>query len=433
MEIIIVFLLIILNGVFAMAEIAIVSARKSKLLHLANEGNKNAQTALDLANNPNRFLSTVQIGITLVGIFAGAFGGATIAESLSKELSSVPFLNPYSDALGLAIVVISITYLSLIVGELVPKRIALHNPEKISELVARPMNAISRISSPFVSLISFSTDWVIKLLRIKSFNGPSVSEEEVRMLIKEGAKTGIFDIAEKDILERTLKLGDKKVNTLMTSRKEIVWLNIDSSFKTIRNKITKDQHSHFPVCRDNLDRVLGVVRTEDMLTNFLLEEKIDLKKFLNKPLFIPESMDGLKVLELFKKSGIHMALVVDEYGNVQGLLSLTDILEAIVGDIPTLNELEEQEIVKRDNGTFLVDGLVSIDEFKEYFRIKKLQGEKSGVFHTVGGFVMNKLGRIPVLADSFEFGAFKFEIMDMDGNRVDKILLTPINIKNKAQ
>src|SRR3989338_3288618 len=423
MEIVIVLLLILLNGIFAMAEIAVVSARKSKLQHQANEGNKSAQAALELARNPNKFLSTIQIGITLIGIFAGAFGGATIAESLSKQLSLIPVLNPYSDALGLAIVVITITYLSLIIGELVPKRIGLNYPEKIASFLARPMNAISKASSPFVFLLSASTDWILRILSIKPSTEPTISEEEIKILIREGSKTGVFEKAEKDILERTLRLGDKKVNTLMTSRKEIVWLEIDSSFKTIRNKITKNPHSHFPVCRDNLDKVIGIVRTKDVLTNFLLEEKINLKQFVTKPLFIPESMDGLKVLELFKKSGVHMALVIDEYGNIQGLLSLTDILEAIVGDIPTINELEEQEIVKRDNGTWLVDGLVSIDEFKEYFRIRKLPSERSGTFHTIGGFVMNKLGRIPVLGDKFEWDSLGFEVMDMDGNRVDKILI----------
>ncbi len=426
MEIIIILLLILLNGVFAMAELAIVSARKSKLQQQANEGNKKAQTALDLANNPTRFLSTVQIGISLVGIFAGAFGGATIAEALSSSLSQIPLLSPYSDALGLAIVVIVIAYLSLIIGELVPKKIALSNPEKIATLVAGPMNTVSMIGAPFVSVLSFSTEWVFRLLGIKLSEKSLVSDEEIYMLIREGARMGIFERGEKDIVERTLRLGDKKINTLMTPRKEIIWIDIDSSFKEIRSKITKNQYSHFPICRNNLDNVLGIVRAKEVFTNFLLEEKIDLKKYLHKPLFIPESMVALKVLELFKKSGIHIALVVDEYGNVQGLLSLTDILEAIVGDIPTVNELEEMNIVKRDDGTYLVDGLVSIDEFKDYFHIKKLPAEKTGIFHTIGGLVMHKIERVPVPGDNFELGTFKFEVIDMDGNRVDKLLINPL-------
>lgn len=425
MEIIIVLLLILLNGMFAMAEIAVVSARKAKLQKQAQDGNKNAQIALDLAKSPNRFLSTVQIGITLVGIFAGAFGGATIAESLAKQLATISVLAPYSDALALTIVVSLITYFSLVIGELVPKRIALNNPEKIATIVAPSMEKISHYSYPIVYLLSISTEWVFRILRIKKSTEPTVSDEEIKILLREGTQTGVFEVAEKDIVERTFRLSDKKVNTLMTPKKEIVWLDIDSSFKKIRSKITKHPHTHFPVCRDTLDKVIGIVRTESLLTNFLAEEKIDLKKILHKPLFIPENMDALKVLELFKKSGVHMALIVDEYGNVQGLLSLTDILEAIVGDIPTINELDEKEITKRDDGTFLVDGLTPIDEFKDYFKIRKLPEEKTGAFHTVGGFVTNNLGRIPVAGDSFMSEAFRFEVMDMDGNRVDKVLVAP--------
>ncbi|MDO8577211.1 MAG: hemolysin family protein [Candidatus Daviesbacteria bacterium] len=424
MEIIVILLLILLNGIFAMVEIAVISARKSRLQHLANEGSKNAQAVLELKDSPNRFLSTVQIGITLIGILAGAFGGATIAENLASYFETIPSIAPYSEAIGIAIVVAAITYLSLIIGELVPKRLGLSNPEFIASAAAQPMRVLSKISAPLVYLLCLSTDFILKVFQIKP-KEESVSVEEIRMLIREGARVGVFEAAEKDIVERTLQLGDKKVNTLMTPRKEVVWLDIDSSFKALRNKIAKNSHSHFPVCRDTLDKVLGVVRTEDILANFLIEEKIDLKKFLHKPLFIPETTDGLKVLELFKKSGIHMALVVDEYGNVQGVISMTDILEAIVGDIPNIDELGEQEIMKRDDGSFLVDGLVPIDEFKEHFHINRLPGEKSGNYHTVGGFVMYKLGHIPLLGDSFEIDLLRFEVLDMDGNRVDKILIIP--------
>ena len=425
MEIIIILLLIVLNGIFAMAEIAIVSARKSRLKQQANEGSKNAQAALELAQSPSRFLSTVQIGITFVGIFAGAFGGETIAKSLSDTLNDISVIAPYAEGIAILLVVAFITYLSLIIGELVPKRIALNNPEAIAKFMVYPMNFLSSIASPLVSLLTFSSDWTLRLLQIKQASESGVSEEEIRMLIGEGTKSGVFNIAERDIVERTLKLSDKKVNSLMTPRKEVVWLELDSPFKTLRNKIAKHPHAHFPVCRDNLDKVVGVVRAEDILTHFLMEEKIEMQKYINKPLFIPESMDGLKILELFKKSGIHMALVVDEYGNIQGLLSITDILEAIVGDIPTIDELEEKEIIIREDGTYLVDGLVPIDEFKDYFHIKKLPDEKSGVFHTVGGFIMHRLGHIPASGDKVEWSDIKFEIMDMDGNRIDKILITP--------
>lgn len=425
MEILIVLLLIMLNGIFAMAEIAILASRKSKLQQQANEGNKRAKAAFLLAKSPNKFLSTAQIGITLVGIFAGAFGGATIAEDLALQIKNIPFLAQYSEIISLAIVVSIITYLSLIIGELVPKRLALSNPEKIAKIVARPMNKLSSISAPLVYILSISTDGILRIFGIKDVLTPTVNDEEIRLLLREGTQLGVFEPVEKDIVERTLKLSDRKINTLMTPRKEIIWLDIDAPFKKLRNKIIKKPHSHFPICNGGLDKIIGTVRTETLLTHFLADEKIDLRKMLNKALFIPESTNGLKALELFKKSGIHMALVVDEYGNIQGLLSLTDILEAIVGDIPTINEPEEKEIIKRDDTTFLVDGLVPIEEFKDYFSIKKLPQEKTGNFHTVGGFITDNIGRIPVTGDKFEASEYGFEVMDMDANRVDKVLVTP--------
>lgn len=423
MEIMIVLLLIVLNGVFAMAEIALISSRKSKLQQQANEGDLKAKEALLIASDPHRFLSTVQVGITLVGIFAGVFGGATIAENLAIQFETIPLIQPYSEAAALTIVVGVITYLSLIVGELVPKSIALTNPERIASWMAKPMNILSNLTHPLIAFLSFSTSLILAVLRIRPHSEPTISDEEIRLLIREGANTGVLEHTEMDIMERTLKLADKKVKSLMTSRKEVVWLDIDSSFKSIRNKITKNPHTHFPVCRDSLDKVIGIVRTDDLLRDFLANEKIDLKKSLQKPLFIPESMDALRVLETFKKLGLHMALVSDEYGNTGGVISLTDILEAVVGDIPTVNELSEEEIVKRDDGTFLVDGLVSIEEFKDFFNIKKLPGEKSGIYHTLGGFITSKLGKIPSVGDKLIHDVFKFEIVDMDGTRVDKILV----------
>lgn len=415
-----------------MAEIAVVASRKSKLQKMASDGDKKARKVLEISENPSRFLSTVQIGITLVGIFAGAFGGAKIAGPISDNLNEIAVLAPYSDFIALAIVVGIITYLSLIIGELVPKRIALTNPEKIATFIAAPMNKLTAITNPLVTILSFSTDAVSKLINVKDASEPVISDEEIRILLREGTRAGVFEKEERDIVERTLRLSDKKVGTLMTTRREIVWLDIDSPFKTLRNKITKTPHSHFPVCRNNLDTVLGVVRAKNVFVDFLREEKIDLKKSLHKPLFIPESMDCLKVLELFKKSGIHLALISDEYGNTKGLLSLSDILEDIVGDIPTINEIEESEIIERENGTFLVDGLVPVEELKDHFHIKRLSGERTGNFHTLGGFMTYKVGRIPTSGDKIEVGDFRFEIVDMDGTRVDKVLITPIKRRPKS-
>ena len=343
MEILIILLLIVLNGIFAMTEIAIVSSRKSKLRQLANEGDKNAQAALDLALSPNRFLSTVQIGITFVGIFAGAFGGERIARDLALELERIPQLSEYNEIIALLLVVAGITYLSLIIGELVPKRLALSSPERVASLIARPMKAFSSAAWPLVTFLTVSTDWLLKGFKIKSKNEPSVSEEEVKMLIKEGAKIGIFNITESDIVERTFQLSDKIVKLVMTPKRGISWLDIESSFEVLRDKISKHPHTHFPVCKGSPEKILGLVRAEDLLTHFLLEGQINLQKFLHKPLIVPEGLDVYKLLELFKKSGIHAALVTDKNGNVSGIVSLTDVLEEIVGDIPTFEELAERQ------------------------------------------------------------------------------------------
>lgn len=425
MEIIIVLSLIVLNGVLAMAEIAIVSARKSKLQHDANDGDINAQAALDLSNSPNRFLSTVQIGITFIGIFAGAFGGETIANNLSQILKGIPLIAPYSNGISLFLVVSLITYLSLVIGELVPKRLALNNPEKVAKFVAQPMNVLSTLTSPLVSLLTFSSDWILHLLHAKPSDDPSISDEEVKLLMKEGARVGVFDIAEKDIVERTLRLGDKNITSMMTPRGEIVWLNIENSFESIKNRVTRTPHAYYPVCKEGLDKVLGIIQTNDLLSHFLVEENLDLTKTMHKPIFVPDTMEALRVLEIFKKTGIHIALIVDEYGSVIGLLSLADILEEIVGDIPTADELVEEDFMKRENGSFFVDGLVSIEELKAFFKIKKIPDEKAGTFHTVGGLAMARIGRVPVSGDTFDIGSLHFEVIDMDDNRVDKVMITP--------
>jgi putative hemolysin len=426
MRLLIVLLLIVLNGLFAMAEISVISTRKSKVQKEANEGNKSAQAVVELKKNTNRFLSTVQIGITFIGIFIGAFGGDSMAATVSHNLKTIPFLAPYSDPVSLFLVVVFITYLTLIIGELVPKRLALTRPESIAKKIAPFMSGISLLTSPLVSFLTFSSDWVIRLLQIKPSNEPTVSEEEVKMLIQEGTTTGVFNRAENDIVVRTFQLDDKKIVSLMTPRKEIAWLDKENSFEELRAMIVKNPHSYFPICEGSMDKVLGIIRTEDILTSFLVDEKIDLKKAFHKPIFVPETMEALTVLEVFKKTGVHMALVVDEYGSVLGLLSLADILEEIVGDIPDMHELEEQEIVKKEDGSFQVDGLLPIDEFKEYFKIATLPDEQADAFYTVGGFVMAKLDSIPKNGDTFEFDELHVEVIDMDGNRVNKILISPI-------
>lgn len=426
-EILIIVVLILANGIFAMSEIAIISARKARLQEMANQGNFHARSALRLANEPNSFLSTAQIGITLIGIFAGAFGGATLSESIASELRRIPFLRPYIEALSFSLVVIGITYLSLILGELVPKRVALRNPEQIATIVARPMRLLAAIAAPAVYLLSASTDFILRLLGLSStITQPSVTEEELKILIQQGTDAGTFEAVEQEMVERVLRLGDRRLSSIMTPRPEIVWLDLNEPMEANRQKIVNSVHTRFPVCQGTPDDVLGVVQVTDLLGSCLSHQPLDFTVFLKQPLFVPEGTRALKVLELFKKTGVHIALAVDEYGVVQGLVTLNDILEAIVGDIPSSDEPEESKFTQREDGSWLVDGMMSIEKFKSFFQLPDLPGEQRGNYHTLGGFVVTYLGHIPTAAVHFEWGGFRFEVMDMDGNRVDKVLVMPI-------
>ncbi|HEY6586372.1 MAG TPA: hemolysin family protein [Candidatus Methanoperedens sp.] len=422
-QIILIILLTIANGIFSMSEIAIISARKARLQQWINEGNAKAQAALDLADSPNRLLSTVQIGITLIGILAGVLGGATIAEELSARLTFIPLLAPYSEAIALGIVVLGITYLTLVIGELVPKRIALHNPERIACTMAAPMRMLSRIASPAVHLLSISTDTVLRILGIRPVAEPPVTEEEINILIEQGMKAGTFEKAERDMVEHVFRLGDLRAGALMTPRTEIVWLDIDDSPEETRRKIADSGHSRFPVGQGSLDNILGIVQIKDILGRNIEGKSPDLKASLRRPLFVPESTHAMKVLELFKQSGIHISLVVDEYGSVQGLVTLKDILEEIVGDIPSVEDLEEPLAVQREDGSWLLDGMLLVDDFKEIFSIKELPGE--GIYQTLGGFVLMHMGRIPAVGNHFEWSGLRFEVVDMDKNRIDKVLVMP--------
>jgi putative hemolysin len=423
-EILVILVLIVLNGVFALSEIAIVSARKIRLEQLSEQGDKRARAALQLANNPNQILSTVQIGITLIGIFAGAYGGANIAEKLAGVFQQVPILAAQSQAIALTVVVLCITYLSLVVGELVPKRLGLSSPEKIARMVAVPLRWLSVAVSPIVRLLSFSTDLMLRLLGAGTIhNDPLVTEEEIKIMIQQGTEAGMFEAAEQDMLEQVLRLNDRRISTLMTTRPEIIWLDLEDSAETNRQKILTSNYTRFPVCQGGLDEVLGIVQVNSLLSDCFANRPFDLTATLRQPLFVPESTKGLKVLEIFQQSSNHIALVVDEYGVIQGLVSITDILEAIIGDLPALGQPDAPQIVQRDDGSWLVDGILLIEDFKEVFEIEEMPGEKEGNYHTVGGFIITHLGRIPTAADSFEWESFRFEVVDMDGNRVDKILV----------
>lgn len=425
-EILIVLLLTIANGLFVMSELAILSARKVRLQQMANQGDGKALVALELASAPNQFLAIVQVGITLLVILSGAFGEGTIAKRLAPILDRIPLLAPYSEAIASAIAILIITYLTLIIGELVPKRLALNSPERIASAVAIPMRMLAQIASPVVNLLSASTELVLRVLGIRPSTEPQVTEEEIKVLIEQGTEAGTFEEAEQDMVERVFRLGDRPVSALMTPRPDIVWLDLEDSAEENREKMMDSAHSRFPVCQGGLDNVLGVMPVTDLLARSLSGQPLDLTVSLRQPVFVPESTRGLKVLELFKQTGTHMALVVDEYGVIQGLVTLNDIMVEIVGDVPSAEDLEDPQAVQRDDGSWLLDGMLSVDEFFEIFELHQLPAEHRGSYQTLGGFVITHLGRIPAATDYFEWEGMRFEVMDMDGNRVDKVLVMPM-------
>ncbi len=424
-EISIILVLIIANGVFSMSEMAIVSARKVRLQQLANQGDAKARVALRLAESPNHFLSTVQVGISLIGILTGAFGGATIASRLVVYVKLVPFLAPYSEPISFGIVVLLITYFSLIVGELVPKRLALNNPERIASIVAIPMQALAAIASPIVYLLSASTDLILRVLGITASTDPQVTEEEIKILIEQGTEAGTFEEAEQDMVERVFRLGDRPVSYLMTPRPDIVWLDLEDTAEENRQKMVDSSYSRYPVCQAGLDNVLGVIPVTDLLARSFRGEPLDLTVGLRQPVFVPESTRGLKVLELFKQTITHMALVVDEYGVIQGLVTLNDIMSEIVGDVPSTDGQDQPQAVQREDGSWLLDGMLPVEEFLELFGMEEWQSDERGSYQTLGGFVITHLGRIPAAADHFEWQGMRIEVMDMDGNRVDQVLVVP--------
>lgn len=419
-------LLTILNAFFVMAEAALISARRAKLQQQANEGDLKARAALELVSNPNRLLSTTQIGITLIVIFSGAFGEATLTEDLSTLVQRIPWLADYSQPISLALVVLGITYVSLVIGELVPKRLALHNPERIAGFVAAPMQWLSALAHPAISVLSVSTELILRLLGAQPSQDPPITEEEIRVLMEQGTQAGVFDEAEQDMVTAVFRLGDRRAGELMVPRTEIMWLDLEDSLEEIIDTITGSGYSRFPVCQDDLDHVIGIVQSKDLLARSLTGQPLDLKHSLRPPLFVPESNQVVKVLELFKQSQMPLALVIDEYGGTQGLITLNDILEAIVGDV----EVDEPQAVQRQDGSWLLDGTLLVEEFKEILELEVLPAEAEGYYQTLGGFVMMCLGRIPTEGDYFQWHNLRFEVVDMDGRRVDKVLVLPDSSKS---
>ncbi len=417
--------LIVLNGLFAMSEIAVVSSRKIRLEQAAERGSRGAMVALKLAASPTRFFSTVQIGITLIGIVAGAFSEATISNDLARWLGQFPALAAYSSMLATAIVVLALTYLSLVFGELVPKRLAVQAPERIASLIAPPMQWLSRLAAPAVHLLTFSTDLILKVFGIRAVDEQAITERDIRDLVEQGAASGVFLEQERELVERIFRLGDYRVSALMVPRREIVWLEADAPTDRVRVAVAASSHSHYPVCRGGLDALIGVVHLKDMVKSGLLSQTpIHLTAIARQPLYVPESMPVLRLIDAFRREKMHIAFVLDEYGVVTGLITLNDIVESMLGQIAREGEAEELMAVQRPDGSWLLDASMPIGELKALLDIETMPGESRASFHTLAGFLLSHLGRIPQVGERIAFDQFSFEIIDMDRHRIDKVLLT---------
>jgi len=425
LQILTILLFAILNGILAMSEIAVVSARRARLRQAAGTGDEQARAALELATDPTQFLATIQIGITLIGIVAGAFGQATLARAVASALSIVPALTPYADAVATTVVILGSTYVALVVGELVPKRLALNNPEKVAAAVAKPMRGLSAAARPIVWLLSISTEALVRLLGARPSAQPDVTAEEIETMVEHGTEIGIFETSERDMIESVLRLDEMRVDAFMTPRTHITWIDVENPEEETRTMLLDAKHSRFPVMEGNPDNAIGMLYTKDLVVRQLKGEPFDIRSSLRPVLFVPESMSTLRVLEIFKEEGKHIALVTDEYGSVEGMVTDMDILEAIAGEIPAEGEPAEPQAKLREDGTWLVDGLLHVNRLWE---VLGLEAEMENVYRgyqTVSGFVMTKLAGIPSEGECFEFRGQEFEIIDMDGRRVDKVLVTP--------
>lgn len=424
LEIGIVLALILANGVFATAEMAFVAAKKVRLRKLADAGNGGARVAVELAASPTRFLSTVQVGITLVGIVAGVFGGATLAGHLARMLEPVPWLAPYAQTVSLVLVIAVIAFLSLVVGELAPKRIALGNPESITIRLARPMKWLSVLAAPLITLLADTTDLLLGLAGVRKQEEPAVTEEEIRLMIEQGHHAGVFHKAEIEMVSGVMRLDQEKVANLMTPRARILWLNAADPDEVNWRKIVASNHTYFPVFERHRDNVIGLVSVKSMYANLAAGVPAHLRDLLTPPLVVPGSMSGVKLLETFKQSGKHLALVTDEFGNFSGLVTLIDVLEAIVGSLPGERERKTQ-CQRRQDGSWLVDAMMDIDEFKRATGIGSLPGDATGTFQSLSGFIMAQLGRVPDEGEHLDAAGHRFEVVDMDRHRIDKVLVTP--------
>lgn len=422
-EVLIIAVLIVFNGLLAMSETAMVSARRARLQQRADAGSSGATAALRLLSAPNQFLAAVQIGISLVGVLAGAYGGATLAAYVADWLDDIAVLEPYSSALALGIVVLLITYFTLVIGELVPKRLALRAPESIATLSARPIAFIATATRPAVYLLSASTEFVLGLLRANTATGSQLTVEEINLLIREGAELGLLHRAEQEMALSVFELGDLRAGDIMTPRPKITWIDLTDGDVENFSKIAESPHARFPVADGGLDNILGILHVKRLWAQTVAGTPVSLRDQLVRPAFVPEFATVLRVMEALRGSGQQLALVVDEYGGVQGLITLTDVLETIAGDLHAPGAGPEPAAVRRGDASWLVDGTMPAHELRELLDLNTLPGEDKELFQTLGGFVMTRLERVPRTGDQVEYGGYRFEVVDMDGNRVDKVLV----------
>ncbi len=428
MDLLLIVVLILLNGVFAMSEIAVVSSRKARLQNLSDDGSLGAEAALKLHQEPSSFLSTIQVGITLVGILNGAVGEAAVADPLAAWLVRIPQLAPYAKGVALTITVVGLTYFSVVIGELVPKRLALLAPEGIAALMARPMMILARVTHPLVVVLSGSCTAVLRLLGARRKEEPPVTDDEIKVLMEQGAEAGVFHESEQEIVSNVLRLDEQRISAIMTPRRDMVVVDLEEDEQTVWQRIVDTPFSRLVVCRDGLEHVLGVLQKSDLLKTALPGGGVtvaDLESLLRPPLYVPESVTTQQLLESFRRARLQFALIVDEYGEVQGLVTLTDVLAAIVGELSVPEAPEDRDMLQREDGSWLVDGDVGIERVKSVLDIgDDLSGEDERSFNTLGGFIMHVLGRIPAPTDHFDAAGWRFEVMDMDRNRVDKVLLS---------
>lgn len=428
MDIFIIAGLILVNGIFAMSEIAIVTSKRIRLQKLSENGSRGAKAALDLADSPSRFLSTIQVGITLIGIFNGAFGEASLVERLTPEIALIPVLNVYAREISLGIVVVGITFASLILGELVPKRIAMQYPEIIASLIAAPMLWLSRLMGPFVKVLTGTTEFVLRILGMHHKKDDAVTEEEIAGLFREGADAGLFEKTEHDIVSRALRLDDQRVAGLMTPRLDVHFIDIEDTIEANLVKIADSSYNRFPVCKGDISHIIGIVHAGSLFEQVIHGKSlanVDIEAATRPPLFVPETISAMQLLETLKKNRAELALVIDEYGEIEGIVTLSDVLGALVGDVSVIDEHHEVDGVRRDDGSWLIDGGVSFDRFRELLETDvRFPEEASGTYHTLAGFVMTFLGHIPQMSDHFEWEGYRIEVVDMDRNRIDRLLIT---------